>query len=174
MKTWMKAIAVAVTASAIALPSLINAEEMMMPKFDYSGVTTITQEGKELAPLRIVAESLGFQVVWNDESRSVTLMKNMVMEDKTMMEDNEKMEDKSMMEDKSKMEDKTMKDQPMMDKMMMDKNGMITIYIDNKTISVGDRKEMLMVAPTIVDDMTYVPKEFIDTYLLQQEMKMMK
>ncbi|MDR6881728.1 copper amine oxidase N-terminal domain-containing protein [Bacillus sp. 3255] len=160
MKTWLKAVAVAITVSAVALPSLINAEEMMMPKFDYSSVATIQQGGNELAPLRTVAESLGFKVEWNEANRSVALMKTMPMEDK------------STMEDKSMVEDKTMKDQPMMDK-MMDKSSMITIFIDSKTITVGDVNEMLMVAPTIVNDMTYVPKEFIDTYLLK-EMKMIK
>lgn len=148
MRKWMKkAMAVTITVGTLALPSLINAEEMMMPKYDYSGVVTITKDGNELAPLRQIAESLGFQVTWNDMTRTVTLMKSM--------------DDKKMMEDKNRQ-----------DKMMTDKSmnmgGTIMLHIDSKTISVGNKEEMLMVTPTIVNDMTYVSKEFIDTYLLEK------
>ncbi|NOU99593.1 stalk domain-containing protein [Paenibacillus planticolens] len=156
MKKWMKkTIAVSMTVGTLALPSLTHAEEMMMPKFDYSGVETITKDGSELAPLRKIAESLGFQVTWNEMNRSITLMKSMMMDDKKMMDE------------KSNMQDKTMMDKN------MDMGGAITIQIDSQTFLVGMKKEMLMVAPTIVNDMAYVPKEFIDTYLLK-EMKMMK
>jgi hypothetical protein len=148
MKPWKKVIAVTIVACTLSLPSLVSADEMMMPKFNYSGVETITKDGSELAPLRQIAESLGFKVTWNGENRSVTLTKPMMM----------------MMDDK-KMEDKTMKDKN------IDMGIVYTIQIDSKTIQVGGMEGMLMVAPMIVNAMTYVPKEFVDTYLMK-EMKM--
>lgn len=73
------------------------------------------------------------------------------------------------MEDKKTMEDKNMQDNTMMDK-SKDMGGTIRLQIDSKAISVGSMEEMLMVAPTIVNDMTYVPKAFIDTYLINKMM----
>ncbi|OPH56138.1 hypothetical protein BC351_28620 [Paenibacillus ferrarius] len=136
MKTWKKIITVTVAACTLALPTLASAEEKMMSKFDYSGVQSITKDGTQLVPLRQIAESLGFKVTWNGESRSVTLMKS------TMM-----------MEDKSK-----------------DMGTGFMIRIDSTTIKAGDMDNMLMTAPMIVNDMTYVPKEFVDTYLLKEMM----
>lgn len=156
MRNWKKkAMAVPIMIGLLALPSLINAEEMMVPKYNYSSIETVTKDGNELAPLRKVAESLGFQVTWNDMTRTVTLMKSM--------------EDKKTMEDNKTMEDKNMQDNTMMDK-SKDLGGTIRLQIDSKAISVGSMEEMLMVAPTIVNDMTYVPKVFIDTYLINKMM----
>lgn len=152
MKTWKKAMAITMVACTLAIPSLASAEEMMTKKFDYSQVTTMMKDGAELAPLRQIAESLGFKVTWNGEIRSVTLTK--MMEDKGMMDD-KKMNDKDMKDDK------TTKDN------MMAIGSTFVIQIDNKTIKVGGMDDMLMYAPAIINDMTYVPKAFIDTYLLK-------
>ncbi|SDO82414.1 Copper amine oxidase N-terminal domain-containing protein [Paenibacillus sp. yr247] len=149
MKTWKKVMAVTMVACTLAFPTFVSADDMMMPKFNYSGVETITKDGNELAPLRQIAESLGFKVTWNDENRSVTLTKPKMIDDISMMDD-------------KKTEDKTMKDKN------MDMGTVITILIDSKTIKVGGMEDMLMVAPTIVTDKTYVPKEFVDTYLLKE------
>lgn len=139
MRTWKKAMVTTLVACTLAIPGLASAEEMMMKKFDYSKVTMKKKDGVELAPLRQIAESLGYKVTWNGKARSVTLMK-MMMEDKTMMED------KAMM-------DMTMEDT-------------FVIHIDKKTIMVGGMNEMLMNAPAFVNGTVYVPKAFIDTYLL--------
>jgi hypothetical protein len=152
MKTWKKAMVITLAACILSIPILASAEEMMMKKFDYSTVTTMTKDGTELAPLRQIAESLGFKVTWNEGARSVTLTK-MMMEDNGMMDDNKK-------DDKAMMDDKTMKDN------MMAGNTFV-LQIDNKSIKVGGTDDMLMFAPSIINDMTYVPKAFIDTYLVK-------
>ncbi|BFT69474.1 stalk domain-containing protein [Paenibacillus sp. P36] len=152
MKTWKKAMVITLAACILSIPSLASAEEMMMKKFDYSTVNTMTKDGTELAPLRQIAESLGFKVTWNEGARSVTLTK-MMMEDKGMMDDKKK-------DDKAMMDDKTMKDNMMV-------GNTFVLQIDNKSVKVGDTDDMLMYAPSIINDMTYVPKTFIDTYLVK-------
>lgn len=149
-------IAVSLVACTLALPTLVSAEEMMMPKYDYSSVQTMTKDGLELVPLRQIAESLGFKVIWNGENRSITLLKLAMMDDKSMT--NDKM-----------MEDKTMSDKNMMEK-KMDMYPEYIIQIDSKNIRVGGMEEMLMVAPTILNEMTYISKEFVDTYLVKEMM----
>lgn len=153
MITWKKAMVVTLVACTLALPGLASAEGMMAKKFNYSGIETMMKDGTELVPLREIAESLGFKVTWNGEARSVTLTKIM-LEDKGMMDDIK-------MEDKGMMEDKTMKEN------MMTMETTFVIRIDSKTIKVGMMDDMLMFAPTILNDMTYVPKELVDTYLMK-------
>ena len=148
MKTWKNAMVVILLACTLALSGLASAEEMMAKKFNYSGIETMLKDGTELVPLRQIAESLGFKVIWNGEARSVTLTK-MMMEDQKM-------------EDKDLMEEKTMKEN------MMALENTFVIQIDSKTIKVGMIDGMLMFAPTILNDMTYVPKELIDTYLVKE------
>ncbi|MCY9669167.1 copper amine oxidase N-terminal domain-containing protein [Paenibacillus alginolyticus] len=147
MKRWKKAMVVSLVACTLALPGLASAEEMMAKKFNYSGIETMMKDGTELVPLREIAESLGFKVTWNGENRSVTLTK-MMMEDKEMMDD-------------KKMEDKTKNES------MMKMGNTFVIQIDNKAIKVDMMDEMLMFAPTILNDKTYVPKELVDTYLIK-------
>lgn len=147
MKTWKKAMVASLVICTLVLPGMASAEEMMVKKFNYSGIETMMKDGTELVPLREIAESLGFKVTWNGESRSVILTKMM-------------MEDKGMMDDK-KMEDKTKNES------MMKMGNMFVIQIDSKTIKVGMMEDMLMFAPTILNDMTYVPKELVDTYLIK-------
>lgn len=142
MKRWEKAMVISLIACTLALPGLASAEEMMAKKFNYSGIETMMKDGTELVPLREIAESLGFKVTWNGETRSVTLTK-------------------MMMEDSGMMEDKTMKEN------MMVMGNTFVIQIDSKTIKVGMVDDMLMFAPTILNDMTYVPKELVDTFLLK-------
>ncbi|WP_261304501.1 copper amine oxidase N-terminal domain-containing protein [Paenibacillus andongensis] len=141
MKRWKKAMVVSLVACTLALPGLASAEEMMAKKFNYSGIETMMKDGTELVPLREIAESLGFKVTWDGETRSVTLMK-------------------SMTEDKGMMDDKTMKD-------MVTMGNTFVIQIDSKTIKAGMMDNVLMVAPTILNDKTYVPKELVDTYLVK-------
>ncbi|WP_240421781.1 copper amine oxidase N-terminal domain-containing protein [Paenibacillus periandrae] len=136
MKTWKKTMVISLAACTLAIPSFASAEAMMMKKYDYSTVTTMMKDGAELAPLRQIAESLGFKVTWNGEPRSITLTKVM-MEGKGMMNN------------------------------MMARGDTFVLQIDSKTIKVGGMDEMLMSAPSIIDDMTYVPKAFIDTYLVK-------
>ncbi|KRE45791.1 copper amine oxidase N-terminal domain-containing protein [Paenibacillus sp. Soil724D2] len=142
MKTWKKAMVVSLAACTLALPGLASAEEMSAKKFNYSGIEMMMKEGTEFVPLRQIAESLGFKVTWNGEARSVTLMK-------------------MMMEDKGRMEDKTMKEN------MMEMGNTFVIQIDSKVIKVGMMDNMLMSEPTILNDMTYVPKELVDIYLVK-------
>ncbi|MFD0696035.1 stalk domain-containing protein [Paenibacillus sp. GCM10027628] len=153
MRTWKKMMVVTMVACTLAIPAWANAEEMMAPKFNYSGIETMNKDGVELVPLRQVAEALGYKVMWNGENRSVMLTKMRMEDGKTM--DDKKMEDK-------KMDDMTMKDGSMS---MMDS---IAIQIDSKTIMIGKMEAMLMSAPTIMNDKTYVSKEFVDMYLVKE------
>lgn len=144
---------VSLIACTLALPGLASADEMAAKKFNYSGIEMMKKDGMELVPLREIAESLGFKVIWNGEARSVTLTK-MMMEDKGTMDD-KKMDDKSVMEDKT------------MNESMMKMGTTFMIQIDSKVIKVGMMDDMLMFAPIILNDMTYVPKELIDSYLIK-------
>ncbi|MEC0230639.1 copper amine oxidase N-terminal domain-containing protein [Paenibacillus alba] len=63
-----------------------------------------------------------------------------------------------------------MKSSMMMEDKSMDMGTGYTIRIDSKTFKAGDMDNMLMTAPMIVNDMTYVPKEFVDTYLVKEMM----
>ncbi|WP_171629285.1 stalk domain-containing protein [Paenibacillus plantarum] len=156
--SWRKAMIVGVAACTLALPTFASAEEMMAKSYDYTGIQKMMKDGTELVPLRQVAESLGFKVTWQDATHMIVLAK---MGDKGMMEDKSKMGDKGMMEDKNKMDDKGM----MEDKMM--KGHTFSIQIDSKTIIVDGMEGMLMYTPMLIDSMTYVPKSFVEMYLLK-------
>ncbi|MGG1519239.1 stalk domain-containing protein [Paenibacillus oryzisoli] len=174
MKNWKTMLMTGVVACTLALPALANADEMMSTKsYDYTSVSTMMKDGMELVPLRQVAESLGYQVSWMGETRSITLSKMMMddkgmMQDKSMMDDKGMMQDKSMMDDKGMMQDKSMMDDKgmMQDKSMMDSKG-IMLQIDSKTLQIGGMTEMVMYAPVLIDSTTYVTKSFIDMYLLK-------
>ncbi|WP_208607631.1 stalk domain-containing protein [Paenibacillus pectinilyticus] len=143
--SWKRALLVGVVACTLALPTMASAEEMMAKQVDYSGIQTMMKDGTELVPLRQVAESLGFKVTWQDATRSIVLTKMMMgdMGDK-------KMDDKGMMGDKHMMMGST-----------------FVIQIDSMTIQDGGMAGMLMYAPMLINSMTYVPKAFVDTYLLK-------
>ncbi|MNY81270.1 hypothetical protein D3C86_2227480 [compost metagenome] len=59
------------------------------------------------------------------------------------------------------MEDKNMKE----DKSMMAGN-IIVIQIDSMTIKANGMDGLLMYTPKLINSMTYVPKSFVDMYLL--------
>ncbi|MDR6554194.1 stalk domain-containing protein [Paenibacillus qinlingensis] len=139
--SWRKALIVGGVVCTLALPTFASAEEMMAKSYDYSGIQTMMKDGTELVPLRQVAESLGFKVTWLDEAHSIVLAK---MGDMGMKDDKGKMEDKGMM-----------------------KGQMFSIQIDSKMITVDGIEGMLMYTPMLIGSMTYVPKSFVDTYLLK-------
>ncbi|UJF32428.1 copper amine oxidase N-terminal domain-containing protein [Paenibacillus hexagrammi] len=145
MKSWKKIAVISMVVFAVALPGAASAEESMMAGYDYTKVNTIMKDGMELVPLREIAESLGYQVIWGDENRSITI--------------NDK---KDMMMDDS-MKDKTMDG-------MMEKGHSWMLQIGSTSMKDGEAEVMLEVAPMIVNDMTYVPKEVVDQHLLQPMM----
>lgn len=149
MLSWKRALLVGIVACTLALPTLASADEMMAKKYDYTGIQTMMKDGTELVPLRQIAESLGFKVTWQAETSSIVLAK-MMMEDKGMMDDKSMMEDKNMMKDKSMMTGSS-----------------IVIQIDSMTIKAEGMDGMLMYAPMLINSMTYVPKAFVDMYLLK-------
>lgn len=145
--SWRKALIVGAVACTLALPTFASAEEMMAKSYDYTGIQTMMKDGTELVPLRQVAESLGFKVTWQDDTRTIVFAK---MGDKGMMED-------KMMDDKEKMDDKSM--------MMMGHT--FSIQIDSTKITADGKDGMLMYSPMLIDSMTYVPKSFVEMYLLK-------
>jgi hypothetical protein len=149
MKNWKRWTAASVLALTIAMPGFANADDMMAKKFNYSGIETVMNDGMDLAPLRQVAESLGFKVTWNDMDRSILLNKVPSMDGKMM--------------------DKKTEDKPMADK-MMDMGYSVKIQISNKTIMVGAKENMIAYAPMIINDKAYVTKDFVDMYLLNEMM----
>lgn len=148
LHSWKKVILTGIVICTLALPTLASAEEMMAKQVDYSGIQIMMQNGNELVPLRQVAELLGFKVTWQEETRSIVLTK-MMMGDMGMMDD-KKMDDKAMMGDKSMMAGST-----------------IAIQIDSMRINSAGIDGMLMYAPVLINSMTYVPKAFVDSYLLK-------
>ncbi|MGO4496345.1 stalk domain-containing protein [Paenibacillus sp. 2RAB27] len=156
--SWRKALIVGVAACTLALPTFASAEEMMAKSYDYTGIQTMMKDGTELVPLRQIAESLGFKVTWQDDTHMIVLAKmgDMGMKEDKMMDDKGKMEDKSMMDDKGMMEDKNM---------MMGHT--FSIQIDSTMITADGKEGMLMYTPMLIGSMTYVPKSFVEMYLLK-------
>jgi hypothetical protein len=165
MKKWAIWSTTALIAAAIVVPGAVSAADIsgvndMKPMYDYSKVEVMKKDGMDLVPLRAIAESLGYQVQWNNTDRSVTLTKG-----DTGMDG---MTDKPMMD--KPVAEKLMTDKPMTDKpMMMDKT-MITVKVDSKTVSVNGMEKMLMSPVMIMNDKTYVSKELVDMYLLMSGM----
>ncbi|MCD1259943.1 copper amine oxidase N-terminal domain-containing protein [Paenibacillus athensensis] len=158
--------AVAVLAGALTLTGAASAQDMM-PKYDYSKVDVMMQNGMELVPLRQVAESLGFKVSWNGQNRSVTLGMGMGMGDGMMgdgMKDGGMMGDEGMgdgMKDGGMMGDDSMKDG-----MMNGKGRLLMIMIGSNMATIDGKSVELDYAPMIMHDKTYVSKAFVDMYLL--------
>ncbi|MGG1554466.1 stalk domain-containing protein [Paenibacillus ferrarius] len=162
MKNWKTMVFTGVVACTLALPALANADEMMNKiSYDYTGVTTMMKDGMELVPLRQVAESLGYQVSWMGETRSITLSK-MLMDDKGMMQDKSMMDDKGMMQDKSMMDDKGM----MQDKSMMGDKGMM------KDKSMMDDKGMMQDKSMMDDKGMMQDKSMMDDKGMMQDKSM--
>ncbi|MFH5181524.1 stalk domain-containing protein [Paenibacillus sp. TAB 01] len=75
MNKWTMGIATAIIGSVIAASGAASAAESMQPKYDYSQMEMMQHNGAELVPLRKIAESLGYQVTWNNDDRTIRLMK---------------------------------------------------------------------------------------------------
>jgi|GEM_PF-2504102 len=75
MNKWTMGIATAIIGSVIAASGAASAAESMQAKYDYSQIEMMQHNGAELVPLRKIAESLGYQVTWNNEDRTIRLMK---------------------------------------------------------------------------------------------------
>lgn len=148
MNKFVKLTAVLSIALTLLAPGFASAEPMMKTKVDYGKVEVMMKDHMELVPLRQVAESLGYLVTWDGMDRSVTLTYGKMTEKTT----------DSMMTDKSmepNMEENSMKDMAYT----------VKIQIDSKKLMVGMSENMLSYAPVIINDKTYVTKQFIDMYL---------
>jgi hypothetical protein len=148
-KVWVAALFIA---SVVAVPAAAGAAEMKA-MFDYSKVETIMENGMTLVPLRAAAESLGYKVQWNDMDRSVMLTMEQPMMEKPMTE--------------KPMTDKSMEDKSMMDKPMMDSMSSIVIRIGSNKATVNGMEIMMASSAVIKMDMTYVSRDLIDSYLMQ-------
>ncbi len=155
MKKWKIILVAALLTMLIAIPTMANAEEMEMMDY-YKDAIMVKQGMKEYVQLKQMAESLGYELMWNGMERSITITYKGMAED--MMMDDKKMDDK--------MADDKMMDDPMMSMYK------IKIVIGSKMIMVNDEKKTLMVAPIIKSGRTLVTKDFIDTYMIEH-VKMM-
>jgi hypothetical protein len=98
-----------------------------------------------MIPLRNAAESMGFTVMWNGMDNTITLTKTSM--NQTDMSSNNGMETNSMM-------------------------GMynITLKIGSKSVKINNEEKMIQDAPSLMDDRTYVTKDFIDMFFKKQMM----
>lgn len=204
MNKWTMGIATAIIGSVIAASGAASAAESMQPKYDYSQMEMMQHNGAELVPLRKIAESLGYQVTWNNEDRTIRLMKGgmppqmgsqeMMQKDMTGMGSQEMMQ-KDMMAagmDSKEMGQMGSKDMAegmtggMMDSGaqaggMMGNDGMsgglmgnqaaaaaveVIISIDSDKIIVNGSEKKAMYPAALLMDTTYVGKDIIDNYLL--------
>lgn len=67
------------------------------------------------------------------------------------------------------MDDKKMDDKTKTNK-MMDMSYTVMLKINSKTIMVGQMEKMLSYSPMIINDKTYVAKDFVDMYLMDSMM----
>ncbi len=146
-----KTIAVSLLAAALMIPGLASAAEMTM-KVDYSKFMMVEKNGETWVPLRQIAESLGYTVNWS-KANGIMLTKKEMMEDMKDMESKEDMKDMKDMKDMEDME-------------MMPKVYMITLMPGHKDFMIGMDKMMLMQAPMVMKNTTYVTKDFIEKYLI--------
>jgi hypothetical protein len=140
-------------ALTLLTPGLAAADDMKA-MVDYSKVDIMKKDNMDIVPLRQLAETLGFNVTWNGMDRSITLTLGSMTGD-TM--------DSSMMSDKNK-------DDKKMDGDMKSTTYSITIKIDSKNAMVDMKDSMLTFAPIIINNKTYVSKDFIEMYLANQMM----
>jgi hypothetical protein len=148
MNKFAKIAAATLLTLTLLAPGLATADEMKA-MVDYSKVDMMKKDNMDLAPLRQLAESLGFIVKWNDMDRSITLTLGSMMSD-TMGD--KKMDDKKM------------------DGEMKNMAYSVIIKIDSKNAMVGRTENMLTFAPTLINGKTYVSKDFIEMYLANQMM----
>lgn len=151
MNKMVKMMAVSLLAASLLVPGLASAAEMQM-KVDYSKFSVIEKDGETWVPLRQIANSLGYTVMWS-KTAGITLTKELMMEE--MMEE---------------MKDMEMKEMEMKEMEMMPKVYMITLMTGKKDFMVGMDKRMLMHAPMIMKNTTFVTKDFIEKYLVNPMM----
>ncbi|QHW31122.1 hypothetical protein GZH47_09825 [Paenibacillus rhizovicinus] len=146
-----KALAVSVLSVALLIPGIAQAQEMgsMEPKSDTMMEQSAMMDMKELVPLRMFADTLGYSIMWNKDDRSITL---------TYMGMNMGMS--SMM---GAVEDMQMSNQP---QMSMDDRYTIKLMLDSKVIMVGMDKKMLKQSPMLMHGSVYISKDIVTSYLL--------
>jgi hypothetical protein len=146
MNKLTKMAASALLTLTLLAPGLATAEDMK-EMVDYSKVDIMKMDNMDIVPLRQLAESLGFKVAWSSMDRSITLTQGSTMG--------------------HTMEDSTMNDK----KMEGDMKSMpyaVKIQIDSKKAIVGMKDSILTFTPMIINNKTYVSKDFIEMYLAQQ------
>jgi len=146
IKKWT---AVSALSFSLLIPGLAHAEDMKpMGSNTGSGMgmtmgmsdntDMMMKNGKAYVPLRMLAETLGYQVMWNKDDKSITLKYSgmgMGMMDKS---------NNNMMKDMYT----------------------VKIMVDSTKVMVGMDTMMLDNAPTFMNNHVYVPKDFIAKYLL--------
>ncbi len=145
IKTKMKWIAASLLAAVMLVPGFASAADMKA-KVDYSGVVVMQKGGQDWVPLRQIAKSLGYEVMW-DKMGKVTLTEKMMMEPMSEME----------AKDGESMNMNEMKPQPYM----------VSIMIGKKEFMVGMDKMTFAYAPIVMKNTTYVTKSFVEKYLLK-------
>ncbi|RED55108.1 stalk domain-containing protein [Cohnella lupini] len=155
MNKTMKTVAVSLVAAAIMIPGFASAADMMT-KVDYSKFNVVQKNGESWVPLRQIAQSLGYSVHWS-KMDGIMLTKKMMDE---MMPEKDMMDDMDMKNDMDTMGD--------MDK--IPKMYSIVIKPGQKEFMIGMDKMMMMKAPMLIKNTTYVSKEFVETYLLNSMM----
>jgi hypothetical protein len=149
-----KLAAASLLAVAIMVPGVAGAAGMTM-KADNGNVTVVEKDGQSLVPLRQIAESLGYSVMWT--KKSIVLTKSIMMETKEPV-----MEDKATA---GSMDMKEMNESKAMNKEMSGTPYTVTVMPGSKNAMVGMDKKMLTYAPTYIQDKAYVTKAFVDMYL---------
>lgn len=149
MNKWALWMTTAIVGAAIAGSGSAWAADMK-GMYDFSKVEMIRHEGAELVPLRKVAESLGYTVRWNEQDRTVVLMKGSMQGSAT--------ETGSM-------------DMMGMDMKAKEMSG-ITVAIDSNRITVNGMEKELMSPAMLWMDTAYVSKDLVVDYLIADgEMK---
>ncbi|MFD1776953.1 copper amine oxidase N-terminal domain-containing protein [Paenibacillus rhizophilus] len=162
MNPMKKAAAVSTLSIVLLLPGIAQADtmkpmdsgrnsskapNMMMEQNKMMGTGNQTDmmmmNGIAYVPLRLLAETLGYMIMWNGDDQSITLT--------------------YMGMDMGMGMDMDMSDNP--DQAMKDMYT-VKVMLDSKDIMVGMDKKMLAHAPIRMNGKTYVTKDFISMYLL--------
>lgn len=166
MLNMKKAIAASVLATALLVPSIAEAKNMMpmTPKSGAMMDKNMTMNTDNLVPLRMFAETLGYKIMWNMADRSITLTymrKDMGtdMDMGTSTDTNTGMGTEKGMTDQAS---------------MMSGTYAIKMMLGSKSIMVGMDTMMLEQAPMLMDGKVYISKEVVTKYLLTPFMMMSK
>ncbi|WP_199614581.1 stalk domain-containing protein [Paenibacillus alkalitolerans] len=148
MNKLQRTAALSMLSLALVVPGVAAAEDMkgMKMQVDYSKVDVMMKNGMELVPLRTIAESLGYTVMWNGDERSISLM-YAVMKD-----------------------DKMMDDKMMDDKMMDNKDYTVKFSVNSDKFMAGMMEKMFSYKPVVMNGTTYVTKDFVEMYLASPAM----